>query len=141
MRKARVLILFSSGALGGAERSLSRMAFSTTEVTYELATLMGEGPWAEWVRLNGMEPVVLGRGGFHGSGGMPLAIIRLVRYLKKNPTDIVYVCGVRASLWIRFLRIFFRSTKLVHAIRWNPESNSKLDLFFRLSISCQEQLH
>ena len=63
---------------------------------------------------------------------MPLAIIRLVRYLKKNPTDIVYVCGVRASLWIRFLRVFFRSTKLVHGIRWNPESNSKLDLFFRL---------
>lgn len=45
-----VLLLFLSSELGGAERSLSRMAFVSNGVDYQLATFQGEGTWCDWIR-------------------------------------------------------------------------------------------
>ncbi len=126
-----VLLLFSSSELGGAERSLSRMAFISNGVEYQLATLQGEGPWCDWIRSQGREPIVLGRGGA-GGGMMLKALWRLTRHVRSHPVDVIYVCGARASLLLRLLRIFLLGTKLVHGVRWNPNSNSRLDRFFRL---------
>lgn len=126
-----VLLLFSSSEIGGAERSLSRMAIASQEVDYRLATLYGEGPWCDWIRSQGREPLVLGRGG--PDGGLMLgAFWRLIRHVRSHPVDVIYVCGARAALLLRLLRIFLPSVKLVHGVRWNPDSNSRLDRFFRL---------
>lgn len=128
----KILIIFSSSELGGAERSLSRMALTSSDIDYQLATLKADGPWCEWVRVQGQEPLVFGTGTSHGAGGMLSAMVRLFRYLSSNPVDVVYVCGIRASLWIRLFRFLIPSTKVVHGIRWNPDSDSRLDSVFRL---------
>jgi glycosyltransferase involved in cell wall biosynthesis len=125
-----VLLLFSSSELGGAERSLSRMVFAS-EVDYQLATLYGEGPWCDWIRSQGRKPLVLGRGGA-GGGLMLGAFWRLIRHVRSHPVDVIYVCGARAALLLRVFRIFLPKLKLVHGVRWNPDSDSRLDRFFRL---------
>ncbi len=127
----RVLLVFSSSELGGAERSLSRMAIASQEIDCQLATLLGEGPWCDWVRTQGREPLVLGRGGA-GGGKMLKALWRLTRHVRSHPVDVIYVCGSRAALLLRLFRIFLPGIKLVHGVRWNPNSDSRLDRFFRL---------
>ena len=53
----RVLLLFSSSEIGGAERSLSRMAFtnSNTSLSYQLATFGSAGSWSKWVESKSIE--------------------------------------------------------------------------------------
>lgn len=129
--RTSVLLLFSSSELGGAERSLSRMAFSSQGVDYQLATLYGEGPWCDWVRSRGREPLVLGRER-HGGGLMLGAFWHLIQHLRSHPVDVIYVCGARAALMLRLLRILLPGIKLVHGVRWNPDSESRLDRFYRM---------
>ncbi|WP_257293423.1 glycosyltransferase family 4 protein [Endozoicomonas sp. YOMI1] len=105
------------------------MAIASSNVSYELATIMGEGPWCDWVRSYGIQPLVFGK---YGKGGMFGSIARLLRHLAVSPVDVLYVCGLRASLWLRSFRFLFPKTKIIHGIRWNPDSNSRLDIVFRL---------
>lgn len=128
----KVMLLFSSGHLGGAERSLTRMAMLGGEVEYRFATLGAEGPWSSWVRERGFTPIVLGR----QEGGLSAfltALFRLFLYLQKNPCDVVYVCGSRAAFVIRWFRWLGCRFRLVHGVRWNPDSNSLLDRFTRMT--------
>lgn len=127
MKKEKVLILFSSGGLGGAERSLSRMALASKDVEYKLASLAHAGPWFEWIRNEGATPIALGT----QSENWALAFWRLLLYLNNNPQDVIYICGFRAATILRFLRILLPHTKLVHGVRWNPDSQSRLDVIFR----------
>lgn len=127
-----ILLLFSSSQLGGAERSLSRMAFATKNVSYQLATLDVEGPWCDWVRSHGVQPLVLGSVSSETTSLMLSAFLKLLKHVRYKPVDVIYVCGARASLVMRFLRVFLPGVKLVHGVRWNPASGSRLDLFFRL---------
>ena len=52
-----VLLLFSSSEIGGAERSLSRMAFanSNSSLSYQLATFGSAGSWSNWVESKSIE--------------------------------------------------------------------------------------
>lgn len=72
--------------------------------------------------------------GSEGADGRSMlrAIWRLIRHVRSHPVDVIYVCGARAALLLRLLRIFLPGIKLVHGVRWNPSSNSRLDRFFRL---------
>ena len=128
----KVLIIFS-GDLGGAERSLSRMVFaSNSTIEYQFATIKAGGPWYVWVRSQGVDPLVFGRAGSHYAGCALLSIVRLLCYLRSNPVDIVYICGVRASTIFRCLGFLAPTTLHIHAVRSNPGSNSRFDCFFRL---------
>jgi glycosyltransferase involved in cell wall biosynthesis len=60
------------------------------------------------------------------------AMLRLFRYLRSDPVDVVYVCGLRVSCWVRLFRFLIPSTKVIHGVRWNPDGNSRLDRYFRL---------
>lgn len=126
----RVLLLFSSSQIGGAERSLVRMALATEGVDYRFATLDGEGPWCNWVRSQGRAPLMFGTPSWRRSP-LLLAMFRLIRHLRRHPVDIVYVCGVRAAFLLRLLRIWLPGVKLVHGVRWNPASDSRLDRWTR----------
>lgn len=131
----RVLIVFSSSGLGGAERSLTRMALVPSSVVYHLATLDGEGPWCEWVRGMGQKPVVLGcrrAAGEHGKFGWR-ALVALWRYVRRERIDVIYVCGIRAAFVLRWLKTFMPGVRLVQGVRWNPGSNSRLDIGFRFA--------
>lgn len=123
---SNVLLLFSSSSLGGAEKSLSRMAFSSTNVKYTLSTLDSDGPWCEWVMSKGFKPLVYGDYNF-------ISLVRkLYKDIKRLDFDVVYVCGLRASFLLRFLLIFLPKTKLIHGVRWNPNTNTLLDKSFRM---------
>ena len=128
----RALLLFSSSELGGAERSLCRMVFASKKINWQLATLSGEGPWCNWVRSVGFEPIVLGRTSVN-TGLMLPSFFRLFLYLRSSDINLIYVCGFRASLVLRFFKIFYPSINIVHGVRWNPDSNNLRDRIFRLS--------
>jgi len=132
--RRRVLLLFSSSELGGAERSLTRMALVPSSVEYRLGTLDGEGPWCEWVRGMGREPVVFGRrrgAGGHGQFGWR-ALVALWRYVRRERIAVIYVCGIRAAFMLRWLKSVMPGMRLIQGVRWNPDSDSRLDLGFRL---------
>ena len=52
------IIVFTSSELGGAERSLTRMALASPSGLYKLATLDGEGPWCDGF-VTRVQPLVL----------------------------------------------------------------------------------
>ena len=55
----KVLLLFSSADIGGAERSLSRMALSNSNdsVLYQLSTFGNYGAWSQWVLSKNCRPI------------------------------------------------------------------------------------
>jgi len=132
----KVLIVFSSSELGGAERSLTRMALSAaTEVSFSLAALDGQGPWVEWALSQGTQPVVLGKRGArhrHGRFGFS-ALWNLVKLVRRERYMAIYVIGYRASVWLRLMRPLLAGAYLVHGIRWNPDSSSRLDQALRVT--------
>jgi len=134
VKPARLLIVFSSSELGGAERSLTRMALATKQtISYDLATLDGPGPWVDWCRSLGHSPVVLGAdtaGGPHGRFGLR-AILRLLRLVRSRRYAAIYVIGLRAAFALRLAKPWLRGAQLVQGVRWNPDSDSRLDRVFR----------
>jgi len=132
MKSTLVLLVFSSSELGGAERSLSRMAMAAPRGMFKLATLDGEGLWCDWVRNQGQEPIVFGKRNGMQHGRLKLkSLLALISYVRRHGIKTIYICGLRASVCLRFLKSLMPGVKLVHGIRTNPASNSLLDRFFR----------
>lgn len=132
-RSLRVLLLFSSSSLGGAEVSLTRMAtHSPPGVTYILASIEGKGPWREW--LSDIQYTNVLTFGSTSDNHKPnyLSLVRLLLWIYSNRPDIIYVCGLRLSFFLRILKLNPKFPKLIHGVRWNPASNTKLDLSLRL---------
>jgi glycosyltransferase involved in cell wall biosynthesis len=133
----RVLVLFSSSQLGGAERSLTRMVLASDadSISYDLATLDGPGPWSEWCTALGMQAHTLGKKGKHGEHGQfgIRAVLKALKLVRSQRYSIIYVIGLRASLAIRLLKPFLRGARIVSGVRWNPASNSNLDRAFELT--------
>lgn len=124
----RILVVFSSADLGGAERSLSRMGLKACNLDIRLASLCGEGSWSTWIRAQHYEPILFSSA---KNATSTLGIWRLIRYVRRHRIDILYICGARAALMLRLIRFLMPGTKLIHGIRWNPDSDSMLDRFFR----------
>lgn len=131
----KVLILFSASDLGGAERSLTRMAVAAKggPVAYDLATLAGQGDWVAWAKTLGVSPIVFGS---HPEKGKRhkidfKSVFALIGLIRRNRYDAIYVIGLRPAILLRFLRPLLGGARLVHGIRWNPASESRLDQLFR----------
>ena len=61
----KVLIIFSSGKIGGAERSLTLMSqysIMNLNKNYVLATIGGENEWSSWVRSLNINPIITSPG-------------------------------------------------------------------------------
>lgn len=112
-----VLLLFSTGQVGGAERSLTRMALANTDagIRYRCATIGGPGDWSMWAEEAGIDPMTYGivGAGPHAACGAA----RLFRDLRNNPPAIVYVVGLRASIIVRLIRLLLPRFRVVHGIR------------------------
>lgn len=122
----KVLVLFSAAELGGAERSLTRMCLGSREpdVSYQLATVGGEGDWAKWVRTQGIEPSVFACGGV---GNKSLSDVwRLMRFLRGARLDIIYAVGLRACAIVRLMKSMLGGVRIVHAIRTSFPTDSDL---------------
>lgn len=133
-RCPRVLLLFSTSELGGAERSLVRMTCAGAgRVAYRIGTLDGPGPLTEWCQALGVDAVAFGarpRNGRHGRLSL-LAWWRLLAAIRRERWDVIYVVGFRASVWVRLLR-WLHGAKVVQGVRWNPSYATWLDRTFRL---------
>ena len=99
----KVLIVFSSNGIGGAEKSITRMSnYSNINLNtnYVLSTIGGEGDWSKWVKsfLNTKYLTTLpGKGNF-------IDVIKMISYIRRHKFDVVYVIGLRLSIMIRFLK-------------------------------------
>ncbi len=123
----KVLLLFSNSNIGGAERSISRMIFNNRKIKniYFLGTISGEGPWCTWVKKNGHNPIILGQ-----ERNFLKKYFKFITFIKNEKFDVIYVFGLRISIFVRFIKFFF-SFKLVHGVRWNPKDNNFLNIFFK----------
>ena len=135
MSKKKVLILFTSSELGGAEKSLTRLALNLQDkINVQLATMDGKGPWIDYCKKKFINPISLGnrknKNSSHGNLNF-INQLKLFSLLYKGKFDIVYAVGIRLSLLIRFIIFFLRNTKYVNAIRWNPASSKPSDIVFR----------
>jgi glycosyltransferase involved in cell wall biosynthesis len=115
--RTRVLVLFSSGEIGGAERSLTRMALAAhgTAVEYRLATCGGGDAWRQWAQDLGLPtasyPVFTMR-------GINLReVVRLVRACWQSRPQVLYVIGMRCATLVRLLRPMLPRHVVVHGIR------------------------
>jgi glycosyltransferase involved in cell wall biosynthesis len=118
-----ILILFTSNEIGGAERSLTRMALANTskDISYHLATIGGEGAWSNWARALGAAPIALGK----TEKSFFRSIPHMLRLWRNMRPDIIYVMGLRAAIVVRLLRIFMPATRIVHGIRANLELTNR----------------
>lgn len=124
LKKRNILILFSSSDIGGAERSISRMALSNKDnsISYKLSTFGNNGPWSEWVENNGGDALCYDH-----------SIRKLFKYIYLNKPDAIYIIGFRLSVLIRIFVPIISNSRLVHGIRWNPNTNSNLDKSLRFA--------
>ncbi len=117
-----VLLLFSSSDIGGAERSLSRMAFinSNPSIIYHLATFGSPGPLTKFIESNSIR-----------CDSFNYKTFLLVKHIIQNKPNVIYVIGFRLSIFLRFFCKIFTKNTLIQGVRWNPNSMSKLDRTFR----------
>ncbi len=123
-----ILLLFSTSNIGGAERSLTRMALASTRINYKLSTFACQGEWSNWVHTLGGNPITFG-----SDRSIVTPLFRLYKYVRSNRVDVIYICGGKLSLILRLLRWVLPDVKLVHGVRHNPGSNSRQDRIFRWS--------
>ena len=130
MPKFKTLILFSSSEIGGAEKSLSRLANKGEHNEFILGSLSGDGVLLE-SKINTKFQVY--KFGFKKPSffNLVLSCVRALIFSKKHSIDFIYICGFKACTIIRFISIFIKTPKIIHAIRWNPKSNNKDDKIFR----------
>jgi glycosyltransferase involved in cell wall biosynthesis len=112
-----VLVLFSSGEIGGAERSLTRMALANTDagILYRCATVGGVGEWSRWAAESGMEAPAYNIAGA-GLAAIP-GMVKLAAHLLARRPRIIYVIGLRASVIARLMKPLLPGVRIVHGIR------------------------
>ncbi len=126
----KTLILFSSSEIGGAEKSLSRLAQKGNIDEFILGSLSGNGVLLK-SKYNTKQQVY--KFGFKKSSLIILILscIKALSFSKRNNINFLYICGFKACTIIRIISIFIKTPKIVHAIRWNPKSNNRDDKIFR----------
>lgn len=125
MRRTQVLVVFSSGEIGGAERSLTRMVLASprTSVDYRLATCGDGDAWRRWADELGLGPLSFPI--FTARGIRLREVVRLLRYCRRARPDVIYAIGIRCAVLLRLLHPLLPRTALVHGIRSSfPEGSA-----------------
>ena len=117
-----VLLLFSSSDIGGAERSLSRMALANKNpnLLYDIATFGSHGVLSNWLKSKSMNCRCFDNKTW-----------KLMKYIYISKPDVIYIVGFRLSVFLRFFCKICTKNIVVQGVRWNPSSQSKLDKSFR----------
>jgi len=118
----KVLLIFSSSDIGGAEKSLSKIVASNNDkdIEYVVSTFGGSGAFTEFALKIGLS-----------IEKMSYSYLKLFLYLYRIKPSVVYVIGFRISLVLRFMKFFLPFRYLIQGVRWNPNSSTKLDKVFR----------
>ena len=127
----RTLILFSGSEIGGAEKTLSRLANHGEENEFYLGSLKGKG---ELVKQNKSNKIKVFSFGYQRKNllNFIFSCFNSIKFSRKIQADFIYICGFKACTIIRIISLFYETPKIIHAIRWNPISNNKDDRIFRI---------
>jgi len=117
-----VLLLFSTSNIGGAERSITRMALASSKINYKLSTFSCQGEWSEWALTMGGNPITFG-----SKRSFFFTLLNLYKYIRSNDIDFLYVFGGKLSLILQLLHWILPNVKLIHGMRHNPDSNNRQD--------------
>lgn len=127
----RCLIIFSSSSIGGAEKSLSRMALSdqNRNVVYELSCVGKNNDLFDFWKSEALIQKISRTKLKYQFSKWKLFYLSI---FGRHKYDILYVVGYRLSIFVRLLNLFMGFPfKVIVALRWNPSSGSRLDLTFR----------
>jgi glycosyltransferase involved in cell wall biosynthesis len=132
----RVLMVFTSNQVGGAEVSLSKMvAASSGCVSYKLASFAEFGPWHAFCASLGLQAISLSSRNLDRS---PVSANRFLRWqqslqetVESFKADILYVVGLKPLLYAIAIKRQNHGLKLVYGLRWNPNSLTMRDLLFK----------
>ena len=97
----KTLLVFSSSSIGGAERSLTRMAdyaIVRLGADIRLLSMQEEGEWNQWMSELGHQPASVPH-----SRWQLVKAWHILHYVHTHQIDILYVIGLRLSVCMRFL--------------------------------------
>ena len=100
-------------------------------ISYDLATIGFEGDWYRWASSCGARPIAFGSKNNNILASL-VTILKVIAHIRKQNYEVVYFCGVRLSLALRLVKPLLRGAKLVHGIRSDFSSNTKLDQVTRI---------
>ena len=102
-----VLLLFSSSDIGGAERSLSRMALANKNpnLLYDIATFGSHGVLSNWLKSKSMNCRCFDNKTW-----------KLMKYIYISKPDVIYIVGFRLSVFLRFFCKIFTKNIVVQGV-------------------------
>ena len=100
-------------------------------VSYDLATIGFEGDWYQWASSCGIQPISFGSKN-NNILAILVTILKVIAHIRKQNYEVIYFCGVRLSLVLRLVKPLLRGAKLVHGIRSDFSSNTRLDQVTRI---------
>ena len=100
-------------------------------ISYDLATIGFEGDWYKWASSCGAQPIAFGSKNNNILASI-VTILKVIVHIRKQNYEVVYFCGVRLSLALRLIKPLLHGVKLVHGIRSDFSSNTKLDQATRI---------
>ena len=100
-------------------------------VSYDLATIGFEGDWYQWAYSCGAQPIAFGSKNNNILASL-VTILKVIAHIRSQNYEVIYFCGVRLSLALRLVKPLLRGAKLVHGIRSDFSSNTKLGQVTRL---------
>ena len=127
--KNRVLIIFSSDYVGGAEKNLVKLSSSNNlneKCEYYLYTFRNPGKL-----LHLFSSTTNNYFNFYSRIKI-INILYVIFLTYKFKIKFLYISGFRYSVYLRILNIFFPKTKIVVAQRWNPNSSRLIDKMLRV---------
>ncbi len=100
-------------------------------ISYDLATIGFEGDWYRWASSCGARPIAFGSKNNNILASL-VTTLKVIAHIRSQNYEVIYFCGVRLSLALRLIKPLLRGAKLVHGIRSDFSSNTKLDQVTRL---------
>ena len=100
-------------------------------VSYDLATMGFEGDWYQWASSIGARPIAFGSKSNNILARL-VRILKVIAHIRSQNYEVIYFCGIRLSLALRLVKPLLRGAKLVHGIRSDFSSNTRLDQVTRI---------
>ena len=100
-------------------------------ISYDLATIGFESYWYRWASSCGARPIAFGSKNNNILASL-VTILKVIAHIRSQNYEVIYFCGVRLSLALRLVKPLLRGAKLVHGIRSDFSSNTKLDQVTRI---------
>ena len=101
------------------------------DISYDLATIGFEGDWYRWASICGAQPIAFGSKNNNILASL-VTILKVIAHIRRQNYEVIYFCGVRLSLALRLIKPLLRGAKLVHGIRSDFSSDTRLDQVTRL---------